>query len=303
MIKVSLIVDFETHYFKRCDVEEMYKKYRQDAMHRRLWALEDKRLYQTKAGVIAREKATSPSRWIESMDEFGVDKIIIHASPFIKSDTCEAFVKQRPDRFLGLAHIDFWDQNAPQELRRCIEKLGLRGVGEINVSLQKIDMGDERFFPIYKEAQELDVAITVHFSGPSRYGNPFLLYDACKEFPSLRFVVHHLGQDYVKELYVLMRSCPNVYSVLSGLSGIPGTLMSNIELKDILAKFLALGVERFFWGSDLPVPYLYVTELGRPPYHGLQDDQVIKALNELKLPERDKARIIGGNAVSCLGEV
>src|SRR5207245_5688782 len=75
----------------------------------------------------------------------------------------EEFVKVSP-RLKAVALLPVQDpQAAAQELRRAVRELG--HVGAMLAADGSHVLGDERFTPIYEEAQRLDVMLAVHASG------------------------------------------------------------------------------------------------------------------------------------------
>ncbi|MFQ6008281.1 MAG: hypothetical protein ACE5K8_04940 [Candidatus Zixiibacteriota bacterium] len=111
-----MIVDCHGHFNTKKDQIRNAKKYLTDE-----WA---KRIY----GHIIQapnhaEEATTVEAWIESLDRYGVDKIILQVAPFGGNDAVGEFARQKPDRFIGVANIDFIDpqgSNSVQELERCV---------------------------------------------------------------------------------------------------------------------------------------------------------------------------------------
>jgi aminocarboxymuconate-semialdehyde decarboxylase len=73
------------------------------------------------------------------------------------AEICEA----NPKHYLGLGTIPMQDANeAIKELERCKE-IGLLGV-QIGSNINDKNLSEEEFFPIFKAAQELGMAILVH---------------------------------------------------------------------------------------------------------------------------------------------
>ena len=99
------------------------------------------------------EKPQNEDDWIESLDRYGVDKIVLQTAPFGSSDKVSDFIAKckHPERFIPLANIDMLDpegSNSAQELERCVKELGLKGVGELYPNIGPWDPGDEKCFPV-----------------------------------------------------------------------------------------------------------------------------------------------------------
>ena len=264
----------------------------------------------------AREEATSVDLWVQSLDRYGVDKIVLQTAPYGDNDAVAEFVKGAPDRFIPLANIDFFDpegSNPVQELERCVNELGLKGIGELYPQIGPWDPGDEKVFPIYEKAQELGVPIMIHggteFGGAwndQRYSDPYMLDPALRAFPNLNFIVCHTAQDYAGKLFNLMRARRNVYAEISAFSGDHDVLVTSfwyaqtwldLTPQYLMGKFLSAGLEdRIVWANDTLVPYdSPLIEPGKA--NGtLKDNHVVKILDELAVSEETKAKILGGNA-------
>ena len=285
-----MIVDAEAHYILREDYERLFRGKVDDG------ELDEK----LKEFATPREKAATVDTWIRNMDRCGVDKVLFHAAPYTSSDHVAEFVSKRPDRFAGLAYVDFLEEGAPRELERCVRDLGLRGIGELCPGFPgfpEYDPGDKKFFPIYVKAAELDVPITYDFyyPHPGLGSLPAIAY----RFPDLKIVVHHLGRSQVRDLLALMSYRPNVYSIVSGVGGIPRYLFGNLQLKDVLKQFLDVaGPEKLIWGVDNGAPYDFYGPRG---FKGLESDPVNRALDELGVNDEHKANILGKNAVRVFG--
>jgi aminocarboxymuconate-semialdehyde decarboxylase len=172
---------------------------------------------------------TSVEQRLRDMDKMGVDVQAISCSPFQFKYSLEpelglraarainehlaAIVARHPDRFVALANVPLQaPQAAAEELERCVDDLGFRGV-EIgtNVAGAEISRGRDAFWAM---VQKLDVMVFLHpngFTGGERLsdhyfnnviGNPLdstiavghLVFDGVLErFPRLKIVVAHGG--------------------------------------------------------------------------------------------------------------
>ncbi len=64
--------------------------------------------------------------------------------------------------FIGLGTVPMQDvQLAIGEMQRCVQKLKLPGI-EIGTNINGDNLGDEKFFPFYKAAEEMGCALFVH---------------------------------------------------------------------------------------------------------------------------------------------
>jgi predicted TIM-barrel fold metal-dependent hydrolase len=135
----------------------------------------------------------------------------------IDNDEVAAFVRQHPDRFLGIASVDLSrPMEAVRELRRCVRQLGFRGL-RIVPWLWNLPPDDRRYYPVYVECVELGVpfCLQVGHTGPlcpSEPGRPIpYLENVALEFPDLRIVAGHIGHPWTAEMISLARKFPNLY--------------------------------------------------------------------------------------------
>ncbi len=81
----------------------------------------------------------------------------------------DAYVS-KDSRLKGIALLHLHDINAAvAELRRCVLELGFEGVVLMCGGLQQ-PLGDEHYFPLYEEAQRLDVGVAVHGGAAAALG-------------------------------------------------------------------------------------------------------------------------------------
>jgi len=253
------------------------------------------------------EEATTAESWIESLDRYGVDKILLQTAPWGSSDAVAAFMEEAPDRFVGLANIDFlgpYVSDSVRELERCVKDLGLKGVGELYPQIGPWDPGDEKFFPIYAKAEELGVPIMIHLGtegNPSfndeRYSDPYLIDPVLRAFPDLDLVACHLAGDLVGALFTLMHARPNLHAEMSIVSTpLFGLFDSVIGPDVILQKFLERGFgTRLLWSTDVQAPYNSEFEKNKVKGH-IADNNIVKRLERINASEEDKANILGNNA-------
>jgi predicted TIM-barrel fold metal-dependent hydrolase len=161
-----------------------------------------------------------------AMNRAGIDKVVLNADGLIEwltielsrefNDEIASFVKQHPDRFIGLASVPPEDEGCVEELDRAIKTLGLKGVCIATHSLRKgLPLDAKELRPFYRKVNELDIPISIHPANLPLEHEMFRDYDlartfgravsvtlACsrlfqselvEEFPKLRFLLPHLG--------------------------------------------------------------------------------------------------------------
>ena len=159
---------------------------------------------------------------IGAMDQAGVDVGLVAAwwgpqGALIDNDEVAAFVREHPQRLVGIASVDLArPMAAVRELRRAVRTLGFRGL-RIVPWLWGLPPDDRRYYPLYAECIELDVpfCLQVGHTGPlmtSETGRPIpYLEHVALEFPELRIVAGHIGAPWTQEIILLARKFPNLY--------------------------------------------------------------------------------------------
>ncbi|MBL8382390.1 MAG: amidohydrolase [Burkholderiales bacterium] len=172
-------------------------------------------------------------RRIADMEAAGIDmQLLMLTSPGVQifdpetatalsistNDTVAQAIRDRPDRYAGLAAIPpHAPQAAAKELERAVRQLGLKG-GLINSHTQGTYLDDPHYWDIFAAAEALDVPIYLHpNTPPPQMIEPFLsrtldaaIYGFAVEtglhalrlivsglfdrFPRLQIVLGHLGE-------------------------------------------------------------------------------------------------------------
>lgn len=85
----------------------------------------------------------------------------LETSRFFNDHIAET-VSKHPDKFIGLGTVPLQDIDlAIEEMRRCVKELGFPGL-EIGSNINGMNLSDQKFFPFYKAAEELNCALFVH---------------------------------------------------------------------------------------------------------------------------------------------
>lgn len=181
-----------------------------------------------------------------------------------------ALKRQYPDRLEWACNIDPLQPDAPQELERWVKE-GAIAVGELGPAYHGFYINDERAYPFFAKAQELDIPIVVH-AGPAqsknlrmKYGDVLRLDDVAIDFPKLKLVICHMGYYKYDDAIHLTQKHDNVFmdcSWLSQLAGLDRTSMPKY-LPVVLNPYFNLlyplmrywaetwgGTDKLLWGSD-----------------------------------------------------
>lgn len=110
-------------------------------------------------------------------------------------------------------------------------------------------------YPLYEICKSYDIPVLLH-TGPTspaltfRYADPFLLDDAAKDFPEVRFIAAHGAVNYWKEHLMLAKFRPNIFLDVSGFHAVVGECGWREHLKKILSEGLN---HKLIFGTDWPI--------------------------------------------------
>lgn len=217
-----------------------------------------------------------------------------------------------PDRVVfcgGTDPVYFGVRGATDEIRRQVDEWGA-----VSMKMYKGHpdghswRADDRAiaYPMYETM--LDVGLTnVQFHCGIPFGQepveslrPNDIQQAARDFPDLKFVIHHLGQPYIDETISIASRYSNVWLALSSVVINQWTLAPHEVLHKLGKVMRTLGSDRLLWGTEAFI------------WPNIQS--MIKSFAELEMPEElqdnygypeitadDKAAIFGGNQARLLG--
>lgn len=259
----------------------------------------------------------SPERLLADMDEAGIDKTVILAldPEFtyraeitfpVYNDYVGGLIHEHPDRLIGLAGIDpRRGKAAINELERCVEGMGFRGVKMWPVTGFYPD--DEAFYPFYQRVEQLGAVVLCHTGmGPPptylKFNRPVYLDKVAVDFPGIKIIMAHVGQPWVEEALNVSYKNPNVYVDISGwqlsFKKVPLALSQCLAT----AKAAHDGVGKILFGSDWPL----MTEVMSQKewvetIRSLEHPAPLQVMGLPEITEEDKRMILGGNAAGVLG--
>ncbi|MCJ7564326.1 MAG: amidohydrolase family protein [Candidatus Aminicenantes bacterium] len=234
----------------------------------------------------------------------------------IVNDSFAKIVDERGDRFAALATLPLNDPLASvAELDRAFGELGFKGVMLFS-NINGLALSDERFWPLYEKADDLKAVFYIHPSFPvgveamtdywlmPLIGFPFdttlaagkLVFSGVVEkFPGIRWVLGHLGGaiPYLAERldrgYFAFKECRE------NISAPPSeylkkfyydTVNFNVKALEFAVGFA--GADHLLAGSDYP------HQIGSL-------EKMVSSIEGLGLSSREKAGMLGENAVKLLG--
>ncbi len=210
MLEDTRVVDVHHHFLPRVVFDELKAE-----------AGGARRLLNDKISMALTDQLHQVDRHLGAMDEAGVDAAILTNSgvSVYGSDTCRKLndglaevQRANPGRLYGAAHVALQEPDAaPRELERGARELGLVAVA-LPTSAFDVNLDNPSLGPLWRTITALDLTVILHpamkpqgattdYGLERSCGRPFdttiaaarLMYGVLPEFPSLRFVLPHLG--------------------------------------------------------------------------------------------------------------
>lgn len=217
----------------------------------------------------------------ECLDECGIAGAVLTATDLRENELIREFVgRAREKRFWFFPWIN---PAEPGQLEYVKGRSGPEIDGlKFHPSCDRVRITDERVMPFLQVARDRSLPVLVHCGRWQEMSSYAYALDAASKHADVTFILSHMGGD-TPEL------------VIATLEGIMAARLSNVFLgMEGVREYWAiqrvideLGADRVIFGSDYP--------LGHPKmYLGLVD--------ALRLSDRDRALVLGGNILRLLGE-
>lgn len=150
---------------------------------------------------------------------------------------------------------------------------------------------DEKFRPAYELAGEFNVPVMIHSGdtftprGKVKYAHPLHVDEVAVDYPDVNFIICHIGSPWFRDCMEVVYKNKNVYTDISGL--VLGDFSDRFEefMHKQIQEMLLYGVEpdKVLYGSDWPIAEM---------------DSYLEFVEELKMPEKDRRKIMYENAAS-----
>lgn len=222
-----------------------------------------------------------------------------------------AMAERYPDQVLFCGGVDPIAQGvagAVEQIEVQVKEMGARSFKFYNGHIDESWRCDDRqmAYPMYEKCLELGVDV-VQFHKGSPFGkqnledlSPLDLQKAARDFPDLKFIIHHGAIPYFAEAVNIASRFENVYIAMSG--NLNAFFIAPRMVQEWIGQLLQqVGVERILWGSEAPLqgnprPYLesFVRDFEIP-----EDLRVGYAYPQIT--RRDKELILGGNFARLMG--
>lgn len=231
------------------------------------------------------------------------------------NDAFASVVRTKAGRFAALATLPLNDPDASvKELRRAHRELGLPGA-MIFSNVNGVALSDQRFWPMYEAANDLDAVLFIHPTHPvgveammdfwlmplvgflfdTTLAAAKLVFSGVVErFPRIRWVLGHLGGAIPYLAERLDRGFHAFRECRASINRPPSEYLKQFYYDtvnfDVHALELAIGfagADHILAGSDYP------HQIGSLP-------SMLASIRALPISERDRAGILGNNAARLL---
>lgn len=222
-----------------------------------------------------------------------LDCTTAHGTTIVSNEQV-AWLAEQSDRLIPFASVDPMLPDAPKSLEHAVKSYGARGL-KLDPSLQQFAIDDrDHAYPVYRTCVELGIPILIHCgmswapTGLASMAHPLLLERVIHDFPTLPFVIAHMGWPWVRESAMLAIKHRHICLDTSVLfSGTPTDSVSRaveeIGGVDTLDRSLS---KQIVFGSNYP---------------RVDPKRAVWAVEALNLRPRLAERIFCGNATRLLG--
>ena len=280
------------------------------------------------------EDSSNPEQRIALMEKYGIDRqVLTQTTPILQdlsadealeickmsNDAIGIMAREYPKYFIPFSVVSLLNvEEAVTELQRSVDQWGAKGV-TIGTNQNNKGLDSPDFKPFWRKACELDLPVFLHpmhwESNPlltedqammRLFGWPFdttlalmrlVLGGVMELHPELRVVSHHLGGGmlpfYADRFKVKL---PNLINKLQGpVEDSFARIYADTAVDGTAAALPCghafFGTERMLFGTDYPFS---------PENGEVYLRENLRILKEMDLPDEDKAKILGGNAVRLL---
>ncbi|MBU2498830.1 MAG: amidohydrolase [Proteobacteria bacterium] len=278
-------------------------------------------------------QSSDPEKRIEAMEKYGVDiQVLTQTTPVlaglgakeaaevcrISNDAIGKICRSHPKKFVPFAVVSLLDvQEAVHELDRAVSEWGCRGV-TIGTNHDNKGLDEPENTPFYEKVCEHDIPVFLHPMDWHSYnlveepavmrlfGWPFdttqailrlVLSGTMERYPTLKIVTHHLGGGMfpffsnrfnikLENLtHNLKKPVSESFYRIYADTAVDGTAAA------LPCGHAFFGTERMLFGTDYPFS---------PENGEVYLRQNLAIIRDWDLPEEEKARILGGNALKLL---
>ena len=183
---------------------------------------------------------------------FGINSIAL--GMHTPNDAIAAYAKAHPEKIIGFMSVDPNNPGALEEIDRCVNDLGLKGI-KMSPVYQHYDPNGAKARRVHRRAEELGLPILTHAAyhvianTPMEWANPLLYDPVAREFPNLKIILAHIGLPWYTDAMVMIRKHPNVFADVSG--GVPLRPWWGYQALAFCHENRVM--DKLLFGSDFPI--------------------------------------------------
>ena len=226
---------------------------------------------------------------------FGINSIAL--GMHTPNDAIAAYANAHPEKIIGFMSVDPNNPDALDEIDRCVNDLGLKGI-KMSPVYQHYDPNGDRARRVHRRAEELGLPILTHAAyhvianTPMEWANPLLYDPVAREFPNLKIILAHIGLPWYTDAMVMIRKHPNVFADVSG--GVPLRPWWGYQALSFCHENRVM--QKLLFGSDFPIATIEDTiEALRTA------NRFAEGTNMPKVPEQEIEDLIHRDSLSLLG--
>lgn len=214
----------------------------------------------------------TPNKFINQMDDAGIDKSIIFPVDFglVKgfsepeipiheiNEYYSNLANKYPERLVAYATVDPRRDDAPQIIREALDEHGATGIKLHPTTgyhlfdeeaYEILAIADKRDAPVLTDAKPIRAPLK------SEYIHPIHLDEVVSDYPDLTLVAAHAGLEWWRDMLVVNSNNLNTGLRIDISSWQKQAQQDPAEFARILREFIDnIGSKRIHWGTDLPGP-------------------------------------------------
>jgi len=189
----------------------------------------------------------------------------------------------------GISYLNF-SAGDLEEIREMLQDGSVRGL-KLYPGYEPFYPGDPKLDPVYRLAADTGVPVMIHSGdtfnprGKVKFSHPLHIDEVAVDHPEVNFVICHIGNPWIRDCMEVVYKNKNVYTDISGL--VLGNFSDRFEqfMMKQLQEMLLYGVEpaKVLFGTDWPISSM---------------ESYIDFMEELKIPEKDKRKIMFENSAN-----
>ncbi|MBU0478508.1 amidohydrolase family protein [bacterium] len=229
--------------------------------------------------------ATDISSVIKTIDITGINKLCVSSlkavfggNHYEGNNYIGSICKKYPERFIGFAVINPNFNDTEDEIKRCIEVLGLKGI-KIHPRLHACKLTDEKFKPVWEASEKYSIPILAH-TGEGQFGSsPEAFEHISQKYPKGIFLLGHSG-DNLEGLNICIEIAKKRDNVYLGTSDIVFAYNGILEY-----TVKQIGSDKILFESDACY---------------MDSRYSLGIILYARITDKDKARILGLNMARIL---